>query len=336
MKGPPNAVYANMKLTKPALVLCFLLFSGINLSHAATTHSIKGLVITNDGTPVPDFSVVVRQAGDKPELLRRRRFKNGEFSVDGLTTEKFQIQISSPLFITSKINVDLKSEPLWSNYCIVILHTYRNERRLTPGLAYSVSVKALQQKIPDKAEDAYKKAVEMHRSGKLEQAMIEYGRAIRVYPQYVQALADLSTIFILYDRPTSALTFLRRAQDLDDSNPIVNLNAAIALTEQREYGSALKLLKKVLRDQPGMALAHFYTAHVYFAQRKFDQAEEEARQAVNIDPKLLDGWLLVVHSSLEQKDYNAARDGLVHLRDAMGAKTETEFIDEQLSTLDAS
>jgi len=87
------------------------------------------------------------------------------------------------------------------------------------------------------------RGVELHREGSLEPALVEYGKALRAYPKYVQALGDLGTIFILYNHPESALTFLRRAHDLDDCNVVVNLNIAIALAEQEDYTGAVKIFK---------------------------------------------------------------------------------------------
>src|SRR5262249_53470447 len=242
-------------------------------------------------------------------------------------------QISSPSYIPVKLDFDFKSKVQPLDHFIVILHTFRNERRLTPGAAYTVSLRTLQQKIPDAAREAYQKGVELHRDGKLDEALTQYGKAIRVYPNYVDALSDLATIFLLYNRPESALMFLRRAQDLDDSNAVINLNIAIALTEEGDYTGAMKLLKKVLHDNPHLALAHFYLGRIHWAQRKYGEAQAEAERATEMDPELLEAWLLAVNSSLEQKKYDEAREALTHIRQSINNGKVTAFIDEQLSTL---
>ena len=136
-----------------------------------------------------------------------------------------------------------------------------------------------------------------------------------MYPNYVNALSDLATIFILYNRPESALTFLRRAQDIDNCNVVINLNIAIALTEQADYGSAMKLLKKVLHDNPKMALAHFYMGRIHWSQKKYAEAQVEAQRAATMEPDLLDAWLLMVNASVAQKNYDQARDALMHIRE---------------------
>jgi tetratricopeptide (TPR) repeat protein len=326
-----------MKSKKAVWIPCFLLFLllcfQISSASAGTARTIRGVVITIDGTVVPEFSVVVKHIADKPELFQRKHFKKGEFTIDGLISDKYQLQISSPSYIPVKLDFDFKSKNPPLDHFIVILHTFRNERRLAPGAAYTVSVQKLQQKVPDAARDAYLKGVELHREGRLEEAMVEYGKALRTYPNYAEALSDLATIFILYNRPESALTFLRRAQDLDDSNVVINLNVAIALTEQADYGGAMKVLKKMLHDNPQMALAHFYIGKIHWAQKKYAEAQAAAERATAMDPELLDAWLLAVNASLEQKKYDQAREGLTHIRQSINNGKVTAFIDEQLSTL---
>src|SRR6267143_1681000 len=259
-----------MRLLQNSVLLLWTVFClNTHLAGAAQTHSVKGVVITPDGTIVSSFALTVRHAGDKPELIHRLRFKKGEFTINGLKSGKYRIEISAPLYVPLRMEVTLKSDEKPTDYSIVVLHAYRNEPRLMP--AYSISVKALQQKVPDHAKEAYVRAVQLHREGQLEQALIEYGNAIRSYPEYLQALSDLSTIFILFNRPESALTFLRRAQDIDGSNPVVNLNIAIALTEQGEYSGAIKLLRKVLKEQPRMALAQYYIAKTHYIQKKYTE-----------------------------------------------------------------
>jgi len=322
-----------MKLLNAAFMLCCLFCLRIGGAYAATPHSVKGVVITQDGTVVQEFTVVVRQQANQPALFMRKRFKSGEFTLDGLTEKKYDLQISSPLFLTSRVSLDFSADARPTSYCIVILHTYRNETRLTPTAAYSVSTKMLQQKIPSAAATAYAKGVELHREGKLDEALIEDGRALRAYPQYIAALSDIGAIFILVNRPEAAMTFLRRAQEGDDCNPIINLNIAAALVEQGDYSGALKLLKKVMRDDPRMAQAQVETARIYYQQKKYEAAEEAVRQAVGIEPSLLDAWLLLAQVSIEQKKLDQAHEALMRIRQTLQNKQATDVIDEQLSKL---
>jgi tetratricopeptide (TPR) repeat protein len=322
-----------MNFSKAVLTLCTLICLHIQPGYAAPTHTLKGVVMTPDGTVVPVFTVTIRPVVDTPQLLQRKQFKNGEFTLEGLSNAKYQIQVSAPLYVATRLELDFKAEPKPTDYVIVILHTFRNEARLKPGVVHTVSLKDLQRKVPDEAQDAYRKGVDLHREGRLDEALVEYGRALRGYPEYVEALSDLSTIFILYNRPDSALTFLRRAQDVDDLNPIINLNIAIALMDQRDYAGAVKLLQKVLKTDPKIALARYYLARIQYSQRKYAQAEEALLEAVQLQPTLLEAWLMLSRVSLIQKNYDQARDALLHIRQATRNVMLAKFIDEQVSTI---
>jgi len=82
------------------------------------------------------------------------------------------------------------------------------------------------------------RGVELHREGSLEPALVEYGKALRAYPKYVQALETSAQSLILYNHPESALTFLRRAHDLDDCNVVVNLKHCDCVGGTRDYTGA--------------------------------------------------------------------------------------------------
>jgi hypothetical protein len=142
-----------MKLLQNSVLLLWTVFClNIHFAQAASPHSVKGVVITPDGTIVSSFAVKVKHIGDKPELVQRKHFKNGEFTVDGMAAGKYQIEISAPQYIPLKMEFNFKSDEKPIGYSIVVLHAYRNEPRFIP--AYKVSLKALRQKIPDNARAA--------------------------------------------------------------------------------------------------------------------------------------------------------------------------------------
>src|SRR5262249_389077 len=138
---------------------------------------------------------------------------------------------------------------------------------------------------------------------------------------------------ILFNHPESALTFLRRARDIDNCNVVINLNIGIALTEQEDYSGATKIFKNILGTNPNLALAHYYLANLYFLQKKYQAAEQYAQQAIATDPHLLEASLLMINVSLKEKKYDQARTSLLHVRQAMDNTMISKFIDEQLSTL---
>src|SRR5215470_6348874 len=126
-----------MKTKRAVWIVCFLLFLlfcfQVSSADAGPARTIRGVVITIDGTVVPEFSVVIKHVADKPELFQRKHFKSGEFTIGGLTGDKYQLQISSTSYIPVKLDFDFKSNVRPLDHYIVILHTFRNERRIVPG-----------------------------------------------------------------------------------------------------------------------------------------------------------------------------------------------------------
>jgi len=319
-----------MNLTRAVFIFCVFGLQ-IDRVQAATAHTIRGVVVTPDGIPVPEFTITVRRESQKPELYPRKRYKNGEFTVRQLAGDKYQLRVSSPRYVTARLDFDFKSHPRPTEYSIVVLHPYRNETRVLKGAADTVSVTALQEKIPDEARNAYLEGVERHREGQLAEAMMQYGKALRVYPDYLPALRDLGTIYILYNQPQSALTFLRRAQQIDEDNVVISLNIAIALTEQGDYAHAMKLFKRVLSRYPRLALALYHIARLDYLQKKYNEAENYVKQARETDPRLLEASLLLVNISLKENKNDQAREALLQIRQTMENKMISSFIDEQLS-----
>jgi tetratricopeptide (TPR) repeat protein len=266
-------------------------------------------------------------------LVTRKRFKNGEFTISGLTKDRYQLQIDSPLHLPKQVNVDFESDARSTEYSIVILHSYRNERPLTPDTEYTVSIRQLQEKIPAKAKDAYMRGVSLHREGRFQEALVEYAGALRLYPNYVQPLADLGAVFILFNRPDAALEFLRRAHDIEGQHIIVNLNIGIALMEQGDYSGAIKLFKSVLNRNPRLALAHYYMARIYCLQKKYADAEESILKAIEDDPHMIEASMLMIDISFQQQKHGQVREALLQIREAAGNKRISQFIDERLATL---
>src|SRR5262245_14997956 len=118
-----------MHFTKTVSTLCFLLFWLLCLQMGAALaepgHTVRGVVITTDGAVVAEFTVVVRHSAHKPELVQRLHFKNREFKIDGLTSDKYQLGISSSSYSDARPDFAFKSHSRPTDYSVVILHNYR-------------------------------------------------------------------------------------------------------------------------------------------------------------------------------------------------------------------
>jgi tetratricopeptide (TPR) repeat protein len=312
-------------------VLAFCL--GITVTARADAgHSVHGIVITTDGAVAPKFTVVIKETGNAPTLARRLHFKNGEFTVDGLAARKYEFHVSATELVGGRLDFDFTADDRPVVYPIVILHSFRNEVDSLGMDQYTVSVNTLERKIPRAALSSYRKAAEMHREGKLAEAILAYGAALRAYPNFVDALTDMGAIFLLYNRPVPALMFLRRAQSQERRNPVINLDIANALMQSGDYKAAMESLRAVIHDEPQTAVAYYCQAIIHHRDKNYVEAENSLRHAVALEPRLLEAWLLLVDIQIEQHQYGDARDTVRQFDQAIDNRTVTAFLAHQLST----
>jgi tetratricopeptide (TPR) repeat protein len=293
-----------------------------------------GAVVTSDGTPVPDFTVIAKPIADNPELAYRKRFKNGLFKLEGLIKTRYEIQVTSTLYIGTKMDIDFPSGQTGTDYRIFVLHAPRNELRAPLGSSpFTVSFERLERRIPPKALAAYERGVVLHTEGRLDDALMAYGEAIRYYTGYVEPLSDAGAIYVLLNRPDSALTFLRHALRLEPNNPIVQLNIGIALMAKRQFAEAKKIFEKVVEQESEKSVPRYYLARAYYHQKKYELAESTVRAALAENPHLFEGWVMVINLALERKDMAAAQEGLRRLHENTPDSHFSKLINDQIALL---
>jgi tetratricopeptide (TPR) repeat protein len=217
-----------------------------------------------------------------------------------------------------------------------VLHHLRNERYFPGSPIGTFDVRLLQDNIPADARNAYERGVEFHKEGRLEEALEAYGSAIRLAPKYIQPITDAGTIYLILNKPEAAMVFLRRGLDMDPDNPVIRLNVALAMMLKKDYDGALKILDGVIPDVADKSLPHLFQARAYYFQKKYVKAAEMARIALTEDPRLLDGWQLLINIAAEQKNYAAVRENLENMRHAINNKEFARFVDDQIATMASS
>ena len=323
----------SMKLTTTiAAFLCFFLIIDIHEA-SATSYTLRGAVVTSEGTMVPEFTVTVRPIASRPELVLRKRFRNGVFKIEGLEGQEYQIQVDSTHYAQERMDLTFHRGAGDTHFRMVILHRVADR----PAGARQIASTTIS--MPDPAGGSgsspptCSEGVELLNNGLLEEALSSLGACLRSSPNYIPALADIGSIYLLLNRPDAALAYLRQAYRLDSSNAAVRLNMALAHIEKRNFGDASKILEGLLEDQDQKSLPLYYLARIYSDQKKYELAEKMVRLALKEDPELLDGWLLLVNLALERKNPDAVREGLMRLRNAMNNRIFTEFVEDQLASM---
>jgi predicted Zn-dependent protease len=181
--------------------------------------------------------------------------------------------------------------------------------------------------IPRGAEAAYARGVNLHRSGKLDGALMAYGDAIRMYPTYVDALNDIASIYILLNRPESALTFLRRAQRVDASNVPVMVNMATAFVKMQNYDSGIGIFEQILNEHSNSNVIRYLLAKAYWNQGNYDASETIVREVLENAPDMIEGWVLLLDLSVEQGNQSCIRETLLRLETMLDNVGFSKFVE---------
>jgi tetratricopeptide (TPR) repeat protein len=88
--------------------------------------------------------------------------------------------------------------------------------------------------------------------------------------------------------PKVAAGFQEYAVKLDETDPTLWLNLGTIRRTAGSIGPAETAYKKTIALDPGNALAHYNLGSLYDAQKKYDEAIEEYRRALVLDPDLAD------------------------------------------------
>jgi TolB-like protein/Flp pilus assembly protein TadD len=143
----------------------------------------------------------------------------------------------------------------------------------------------------------------------------EFKRALQLNPGYASAHHWYAHLLLASGREEEALAESRRALDLDQLSPIINVHLAWHYIYTRQYDRALEQLRKTLELDPNYSLANWYLGWVYEQQRRYPEALQSMRKAQAL---LQDNTALVAdigHVYAMSGDTNAAMKALAQLNE---------------------
>jgi Flp pilus assembly protein TadD len=167
---------------------------------------------------------------------------------------------------------------------------------------------------PKDARKAYEKGKDLlKKKGKLEQAEKEFQKAVATYPKYAAAWYEIGLIYQTQNKFDEARKAYDSAIKADEKfiTPYAQLSRIAAA--QRNWEETAQYTAKVIRLNP------FFAPEVYFLNgvanlnlHKLEDAEESAKEAIKMDPKMRDPRVLnlmgVIHA--QKGEYKLAAEAL--------------------------
>jgi tetratricopeptide (TPR) repeat protein len=143
----------------------------------------------------------------------------------------------------------------------------------------------------EKAENFYKKALQLHRSGRVEEAIKMYREALKILPDYTEANINMASAYIEISDFSAAYTLLTRVLNSNQANPEVLLNLAVAEIGLGRYPDAAEHLKRIDDEDDELSFSKFF--HLGVAMSRIGNTEDalayykKAEELKRDHPKLL-------------------------------------------------
>lgn len=133
-------------------------------------------------------------------------------------------------------------------------------------------------------------AIELLRSGRIDEADDSARSALRLKPRSVDALQLRGVIAGLKNRHADAESFLKKAAAIDEANHLVLFNLAKAISEQGKFLESLSWYKKAITSNPNNEKAWLNYGVALFKLGNIDVALEAFDRSISINPFYPEGY----------------------------------------------
>ncbi len=138
--------------------------------------------------------------------------------------------------------------------------------------------------------DALALAIELHRTGRAEDAQTLYGRILAVAPEHPDALHYLGVLRHQRGDSAAGLALIERSIGLDPRQPDRHNNRGNVLVELGRLDEAAAAYEQAIALDPAHAKAFGNLGAVRKAQRRYDESYEAYKRAIALDPTHADAY----------------------------------------------
>ncbi len=137
------------------------------------------------------------------------------------------------------------------------------------------------------AREYYNQAKSAAQQGLKKQAMEFYRTAIRLDPEYGQALTGLGAMLLMQKRIDEAQPLFEKALSIDPNHATALINLAMIDQARGDRDSALKRLRSVVSRNPEYHEAHLSLGSLLASMKQHDEAIQHFAKAVDLNPKMV-------------------------------------------------
>jgi protein O-GlcNAc transferase len=139
-------------------------------------------------------------------------------------------------------------------------------------------------------DNAFSRALKLHRSGHLGQAEETYLGILNEDPDFVPALINVGALLRTRGKPQEAVGFYERALTQNPQDANVYSNLGHALINLGRYPEALESLERAIEINPHMDAAYDNLAFLLNKLNRFHESADAGEKAVRLSPANANAW----------------------------------------------
>ena len=189
-----------------------------------------------------------------------------------------------------------------------------------------ISAGEFAQDVPKAAKKSYEQGVKKLKDGKGEEAVTHFQEALKVFPDYVQALNKVGEYQAGKQQVAEAEATFNRAAELSPKFPLTYINLGMLMVQLKRYPEAIEFLDTANKLDDSFPMAHLNLGVALFEktpqqEADLERAEREFSKALAIGgTQLAYAHKFLFNIYVRRHDYNRAATSLeAYLKDAPNA-----------------
>ena len=288
----------------------------VNPSGTGGIHTIQGRIYLPSGRPA-QTQISVKLQSSNYSTLSVISDQNGSFVFRSLAPGNYAIVIEidgnyevATEYITIDTDVQIVPSRRGGNPKIFTVPIYLQYKRNANPRPEVINAKLAE--VPKEALKHYEQAVTLARNNQNGSAILEYQKAISIYPQFTLALVEMGKTYLMISKLDNAISAFVSALKLEPKNFEANLGYGISLLNKKQLEPAEKHLRESIQLNNSAVTPHYYLGLVLLQTKRFDEAQKEMEMAKE---KKGEKTLPLVHYYLggiywNKKQYQLAADEL--------------------------
>ncbi|MCL2026701.1 MAG: tetratricopeptide repeat protein [Leptospirales bacterium] len=157
--------------------------------------------------------------------------------------------------------------------------------------------------VPKDAVSAYNNGCELAARGDLSGAIEEYRRAIRIYPEFIQARSNIGELYSQLGDSNKAMAAYQDALNFSREYELL-FKMGIEHYKAGRTGDALRYFAESIEEYPDFKDANYYAGLILYKDKKYAEAEICLSRVLKSDPSNFKTNFMLSYIYYENKQYH--------------------------------